>query len=104
MLAHAFLTINILISRIEVAYQEAVALKRQEELIREEEAAGLAEIELKAKRSAAEKEKRAKKKQVLFLFWCNNEISILSKKNVISNLSMIPSSAIFLGCCIYFYM
>ena len=51
-------------SRIEVAYQEAVALKRQEELIREEEAAGLAEIELKAKRSAAEKEKRAKKKQV----------------------------------------
>ncbi|KAJ1266177.1 hypothetical protein BS78_08G131100 [Paspalum vaginatum] len=55
-LAHIF-------SRIEVAYQEAVALKRQEELIREEEAAGLAEIELKAKRSAAEKEKRAKKKQ-----------------------------------------
>lgn len=51
-------------SRIEVAYQEAVSLKRQEELIREEEAAGLAEIELKAKRSAAEKEKRAKKKQV----------------------------------------
>lgn len=51
-------------SRIEVAHQEAVALKRQEELIREEEAAGLAEIELKAKRSAAEKEKRAKKKQV----------------------------------------
>jgi hypothetical protein len=47
-----------------VAHQEAVALKRQEELIREEEAAGLAEIELKAKRSAAEKEKRAKKKQV----------------------------------------
>ena len=46
-----------------MAYQEAVALKRQEELIREE-AAGLAEIELKAKRSAAEKEKRAKKKQV----------------------------------------
>ncbi|XP_062202162.1 TNF receptor-associated factor homolog 1a-like [Phragmites australis] len=55
-LAHIF-------SRIEVAYQEAVALRRQEELIREEEAAGLAEIELKAKRSAAEKEKRARKKQ-----------------------------------------
>jgi len=55
-LAHIF-------SRIEVAYQEAVALKRQEELIREEEAAGLAEIELKAKRSAAEKEKRIRKKQ-----------------------------------------
>lgn len=50
-----------------MAYQEAVALKRQEELIREEEAAGLAEIELKAKRSAAEKEKRIRKKQVWFL-------------------------------------
>ncbi|KAG8092975.1 hypothetical protein GUJ93_ZPchr0012g20390 [Zizania palustris] len=55
-LAHIF-------SRIEVAYQEAVALKRQEELIREEEAAGLAETEHKAKRSAAEKEKRIRKKQ-----------------------------------------
>ncbi|MQL81018.1 hypothetical protein Taro_013481, partial [Colocasia esculenta] len=53
-------------SRIEVAYQEAVALKRQEELIREEEAAGLAENELKLKRSAAEKEKRTKKKQSQF--------------------------------------
>jgi hypothetical protein len=63
-LAHIF-------SRIEVAYQEAVALKRQEELIREEEAAGLAEIELKAKRSAAEKEKRIRKKQVCFSFLCN---------------------------------
>lgn len=51
-------------SRIEVAYQEAVALKRQEELIREEEAAGQAENELKGKRGASEKEKRAKKKQV----------------------------------------
>ncbi|XP_020580010.1 MATH domain-containing protein At5g43560-like isoform X2 [Phalaenopsis equestris] len=50
-------------SRIEVAYQEAVALQRQEELIREEEAAGQAEHELKAKRAAADKEKRAKKKQ-----------------------------------------
>ncbi|RZS16648.1 hypothetical protein BHM03_00048670 [Ensete ventricosum] len=55
-LAHIF-------SRIEVSYQEAVALKRQEELIREEEAAGQVEHELKSKRSAAEKEKRAKKKQ-----------------------------------------
>lgn len=53
-------------SRIEVAYQEAVALKRQEELIREEEAAGQAEHELKVKRAAADKEKRAKKKQVVF--------------------------------------
>lgn len=53
-------------SRIEVSYQEAVALKRQEELIREEEAAGQAENELKSKRIASEKEKRAKKKQVFY--------------------------------------
>ena len=51
-------------NRVEVAYREAVALKRQEELIREEEAAGLAETEHRAKREAAEKEKRSKKKQV----------------------------------------
>ncbi|XP_047072879.1 TNF receptor-associated factor homolog 1a-like [Lolium rigidum] len=50
-------------SGIEVAYQEAVALKRQEELIREEEEAGLLESEMKGKRSITEKEKRAKKKQ-----------------------------------------
>ena len=49
-------------NKIEVAYQEAIALKRQEELIREEEAAWLAESEQKAKRS--EKEKKSKKKQV----------------------------------------
>ncbi|KAG0474028.1 hypothetical protein HPP92_015885 [Vanilla planifolia] len=55
-LAHIF-------SRIEVAYQEAVALKRQEELIREEEEAWQAENELKAKRNAADKDKRTKKKQ-----------------------------------------
>lgn len=48
--------------KIYVAHQMAVALKRQEELIREEEAAGLAEIEQKAKRRVAEKEKRSKKK------------------------------------------
>ncbi|WVZ68625.1 hypothetical protein U9M48_017544 [Paspalum notatum var. saurae] len=48
-------------SGIEVAYQEAVALKRQEELIREEE---LLENETKGKRAGAtEKDKRAKKKQ-----------------------------------------
>jgi len=52
-----------LCSKIEVAYEEAVALKRQEELIREE-AAWLAETEKKAKR-ASEKEKKSKKKQVL---------------------------------------
>ncbi|KQK05504.1 TNF receptor-associated factor homolog 1a isoform X2 [Brachypodium distachyon] len=52
-------------SGIEVAYQEAVALKRQEELIREEEAAGLLENETKGKRNGGvnEKDKRAKKKQ-----------------------------------------
>uniref|UniRef100_A0ACD5U133 Uncharacterized protein n=1 Tax=Avena sativa TaxID=4498 RepID=A0ACD5U133_AVESA len=52
-------------SGIEVAYQEAVALKRQEELIREEEAAGLLESETKGKRNGGvnEKDKRAKKKQ-----------------------------------------
>ncbi|XXG77664.1 hypothetical protein AAC387_Pa08g1773 [Persea americana] len=55
-LAHIF-------SKIEAAYQDAVALRRQEELIREEEAAGQAETELKGKRGGGEKEKRAKKKQ-----------------------------------------
>ncbi|KAL8486580.1 hypothetical protein ACS0TY_023315 [Phlomoides rotata] len=55
-LAHIF-------SKIEVAYQEAVALKKQEELIREEEAAWLAEIEQKARRGAMDKEKKSKKKQ-----------------------------------------
>ncbi|KAL0322474.1 UNVERIFIED_CONTAM: TNF receptor-associated factor1a [Sesamum angustifolium] len=54
-LAHIF-------SKIEVAYQEAVALKKQEELIREE-AAWLAEIEQKARRGAVDKEKKSKKKQ-----------------------------------------
>ncbi|PSS15965.1 MATH domain-containing protein [Actinidia chinensis var. chinensis] len=49
-------------SKIEVAYQEAVALKRQEELIREE-AAWIAETEQKLKRCVAEKEKKSKKKQ-----------------------------------------
>lgn len=48
-------------SRIEVSYQEAVALKRQEELIREEEAAGQAENELKSKRVAIEKESAQRK-------------------------------------------
>ncbi|CAA2961582.1 MATH domain-containing At5g43560-like [Olea europaea subsp. europaea] len=55
-LAHLF-------SKIEVAYQEAVALKRQEELIREEEAAWVFENEQKAKRGATDKEKKSKKKQ-----------------------------------------
>ncbi|XP_038877174.1 TNF receptor-associated factor homolog 1a isoform X2 [Benincasa hispida] len=55
-LAHIF-------SKVEVAYQEAVALKRQEELIREEEAAWQAESEQKARRLASEKDKKSKKKQ-----------------------------------------
>ncbi|XP_043713290.1 TNF receptor-associated factor homolog 1b-like [Telopea speciosissima] len=58
-----FVLAHIFSNSIEVAYQEAVALKRQEELIREEEAAGQAESEQKAKRGAAEKDKRSKKKQ-----------------------------------------
>ncbi|EPS71888.1 hypothetical protein M569_02868 [Genlisea aurea] len=55
-LAHIF-------SKIEVAYQEAVALKKQEELIREEEAAWLAESEHKLRRGSVDKEKKSKKKQ-----------------------------------------
>ncbi|KAK2972967.1 hypothetical protein RJ640_022024 [Escallonia rubra] len=58
-----FVLAHIFSSKIEVAYQEAVALKRQEELIREEEAAWLLETEQKAKRGATEKEKKPKKKQ-----------------------------------------
>ncbi|AAB70446.1 F19P19.26 [Arabidopsis thaliana] len=50
-------------TKIEVAHQEAIALKRQEELIREEEEAWLAETEQRAKRGAAEREKKSKKKQ-----------------------------------------
>ncbi|EOY05944.1 hypothetical protein QUC31_016524 [Theobroma cacao] len=56
-----FVLAHIFSNKIEVAYQEAVALKRQEELIREE-AAWLAESE-KAKRGASVKEKKSKKKQ-----------------------------------------
>ncbi|KAK8608889.1 hypothetical protein V6N13_025202 [Hibiscus sabdariffa] len=57
-----FVLSHIFSNKIEVAYQEAVALKRQEELIREE-AAWLAESEQKAKRAQSEKEKKTKKKQ-----------------------------------------
>ncbi|KAK4767565.1 hypothetical protein SAY86_015315 [Trapa natans] len=56
-----FVLAHIFSNKIEVAYQEAVALKRQEELIREEEAAWQAESEQKAKRASA-KEKKSKKK------------------------------------------
>ncbi|KAK4266101.1 hypothetical protein QN277_027071 [Acacia crassicarpa] len=58
-----FVLAHIFSNKIEVAYQEAVALKRQEELIREEEAAWQAESEQKARRGANEKEKKSKKKQ-----------------------------------------
>ncbi|XP_074281820.1 TNF receptor-associated factor homolog 1a-like [Silene latifolia] len=57
-----FVLAHIFSNKIEVAYQEAVALRRQEELIREE-AAWLAESEQKAKRGAGEKDKKSKKKQ-----------------------------------------
>lgn len=63
-------------NKIEVAYQEAVALKRQEELIREEEAAWLAESEQKAKRGAGEKEKKSKKKQVFFFIFSLSRIRV----------------------------
>ncbi|KAK4773239.1 hypothetical protein SAY87_028258 [Trapa incisa] len=56
-----FVLAHIFSNKIEVAYQEAVALKRQEELIREEEAAWQAESEQKAKRASV-KEKKSKKK------------------------------------------
>jgi len=71
-------------SRIEVAYQEAVALKRQEELIREEEAAEQAENELKAKRSAADKEKRTKKKQVTIFLILIDALHILLSQHILS--------------------
>ncbi|XP_057547957.1 TNF receptor-associated factor homolog 1a-like [Amaranthus tricolor] len=57
-----FVLAHIFSNKIEVAYQEAVSLKRQEELIREEEAAWLAENE-KAKRGTGEKDKKSKKRQ-----------------------------------------
>lgn len=52
-------------NKIEVAYKEAVAWKRQDELIREEAAAGPVDFRQKSKRGAVEKEKKSKKKQVL---------------------------------------
>ncbi|XP_027368027.1 TNF receptor-associated factor homolog 1b-like isoform X3 [Abrus precatorius] len=58
-----FVLAHIFSNKIEVSYQEAVALKRQEELIREEEEAWLAESEQKAKRGVNEREKKSKKKQ-----------------------------------------
>uniref|UniRef100_A0A7N0V073 MATH domain-containing protein n=1 Tax=Kalanchoe fedtschenkoi TaxID=63787 RepID=A0A7N0V073_KALFE len=57
-----FVLSHIFSHKIEVAYQEAVAARIQEELIREEEEAREAELEQKVKRQAADKEKRLKKK------------------------------------------
>ncbi|KAL4643426.1 hypothetical protein ACB092_02G091400 [Castanea dentata] len=54
-----FVLAHIFSNKIEVAYQEAVALKEQEELIREEEESWLAEGEQKAKRGAVKKEKKS---------------------------------------------
>ncbi|PNY07372.1 MATH domain-containing protein at5g43560-like protein [Trifolium pratense] len=59
-----FVLAHIFSNKIEVAYQEAVALKRQEELIREEEASWQAESDQKTKRGINEREKKSKKKQV----------------------------------------
>ncbi|RDX83509.1 MATH domain-containing protein, partial [Mucuna pruriens] len=59
-----FVLAHIFSNKIEVAYQEAVALKRQEELIREEEATWQAESDKKSKREVSEREKKSKKKQV----------------------------------------
>ncbi|XP_073127678.1 TNF receptor-associated factor homolog 1a-like [Henckelia pumila] len=52
LLAHIF-------SKIEVTYQEAVSLKRKDELIREEDVAGLADIEQKMKCGALNEEKKS---------------------------------------------
>ncbi|KAG6537868.1 hypothetical protein ZIOFF_002971 [Zingiber officinale] len=54
-----FVLVQMFSSRIEVSYQEVVALKRQEELIREEEVACQAQL----KRGSSERERRSKKKQ-----------------------------------------
>ncbi|KAE9589766.1 hypothetical protein Lalb_Chr21g0312421 [Lupinus albus] len=58
-----FVLAHVFSNKIEIAYQEAVALKKQEELIREEEAAWQAESEQKAKRGVNDREKKSKKKQ-----------------------------------------
>ncbi|XP_019461140.1 PREDICTED: MATH domain-containing protein At5g43560-like [Lupinus angustifolius] len=58
-----FVLAHVFSNKIEIAYQEAVALKKQEELIREEEAAWQAESDQKAKRGVNDREKKSKKKQ-----------------------------------------
>ncbi|KAM7485228.1 hypothetical protein LguiA_001237 [Lonicera macranthoides] len=54
---------HIFSSKIEIAYQEAVALKRQEELIREEEAAAWLAAGSSDQKAKRDKEKKSKKKQ-----------------------------------------
>jgi hypothetical protein len=79
------------VSGIEIAYQEAVALKRQEELIREEEAAGLLENQMKGKRGGGgnEKDKRSKKKQVKYFKFINFLLSFLCSMPCCSYVAML---------------
>ncbi|GJT22204.1 hypothetical protein Tco_0892141 [Tanacetum coccineum] len=60
-----FVLSHIFSSKIEVEYQEVVALKRQKELIHEEEAEWMTGFEQKAKWGASEKDKKSKKKQIV---------------------------------------
>ncbi|KAK6915376.1 MATH/TRAF domain [Dillenia turbinata] len=93
-----FVLAHIFSKKIEVAYQEAVALKRQEELIREEEA-NQAENELKAKRQAAKKEKRSKKKLDLFSILKRTQIQVGSVLDFLvgleMNLAMLGAGQLF---------
>lgn len=57
-----FVLSHLFSNRVEVAYREAVALKRQEELIREEEEAEKEAAE-RVERETADKEKKQSKKQ-----------------------------------------
>ncbi|KAL9275216.1 TNF receptor-associated factor homolog 1b-like protein [Drosera capensis] len=57
-----FVLARIFSNKIEIAYQYDVALKMQEELIREEEKAGAAKSEQKAMHAVSAKEKKSRKK------------------------------------------
>ncbi|GAB2234289.1 hypothetical protein Droror1_Dr00003536 [Drosera rotundifolia] len=57
-----FVLARIFSNKIEIAYQYDVALKLQEELIREEEKAGAAKSEQKAMHAVSAKEKKSRKK------------------------------------------
>eukprot|EP00850_Spirogloea_muscicola_P015436 SM000118S25579 [mRNA] locus=s118:80233:87490:+ [translate_table: standard] len=56
-----FVLAHLFSNRVEVAYREAVALMRQEELIREEEAAELADRELAERQKLQDKDKKSKR-------------------------------------------